>query len=563
MATIETLNYKYFSGRRFSSEQLAQIQDTVQTFKNLSRYELALTLCEHFNWINPAGKLKVNSCLDMPEKLERLGIVTLPAKKARKRAIGRVPSFEEVPDTSLIDETLDSIGPIRVKALSTKEEWARFKAYVQSYHYLGYKRPVGSYIAYLIIAEKTGRELGCLLFSASAAWALEARDKWIGWEKKHRRKLLHLVISNDRFLIFPWVKVLNLASHVLSLAAKQIGDDWSKVYGYRPVLVETFVDKSKYSGTCYRAANFEYLGQTKGRGCFDPKHENRESIKEIFVLPLSADWQERLTNSQRSWSLKKKYRNDVQQSNKRSVDEGFIVLWEKVAKMIRAIADEYDEKWQVRKRVINSMLIVLLVFRLVCSKNAQGYGTTIDELWDSCRRLNLKLPQEGSIAPSSFCAARQKLDEAVFKEINQKIIDAYTTKHQEESYRWSGHRIFAVDGSKVNLPRSLMAKGYRLPSDNSHYPQGLLSCLYQVKSQMPFDFDLAAHGNERTLALQHLKRLQQDDVVVYDRGYFSYVMLYQHLDMKIHALFRLQESSFTVRASCVVRFADMKLRGLD
>jgi len=192
------------------------------------------------------------------------------------------------------------------------------------------------------------------------------------------------------------------------------------------------------------------------------------------------------------------------------------------------------------------MLIILLIFRLVCSKNSQSYGTTIDELWDSCDRLGLPLPQKSSIAPSSFCAARKKLDETAFKQINQRIIATYAQQYQNNSYRWLGHRIFAVDGSRVNLPRSLLSFGYKLPSDNAYYPQGLLSCLYQLKSQMPFDFDLVSHANERFCAQRHLKMLEKNDVVVYDRGYFSYVMLHQHLKSKIHAVFRLQESSFTV-----------------
>jgi len=237
---------------------------------------------------------------------------------------------------------------------------------------------------------------------------------------------------------------------------------------------------------------------------------------------------------------------DIQSSHTRSVDDAFVALWEKVAKVISDVAEEYDEKWQVRKRLINSMLIILLVFRLVCSKNTQSYGTTIDELWDSCRRMNLPLPQKSTIAPSSFCAARKKLDEIVFKCINQKIIETHAAQSHDLSYRWLGHRIFAVDGSKNNLPRSFVKYGYKLPSDKSNYPQGLLSCLYQVKSQIPFDFDLVSHHNERTCAEQHLKVLEKDDVVVYDRGYFSYLMLLHHVESKIHAVFRLQASSSNV-----------------
>jgi len=547
MATIETLSSTTFSGRRFTRKQLCEVLETVETFKNLSRKELTLTICEHLDWKNPAGKLKLHSCADMLTRLEAEGIFTLPAKKEQKSYSRSVQVFEEPPDMSPISETLDTLGPITLQLVTSKEDRALWKTYIQTYHYLGYKHSVGSSLGYFIVSESTQKKIGCLLFSASAAWALAPRDEWIGWEKKHRQKLLHLIISNNRFLIFPWINVPNLASHVLSLAVKQIGDDWLEAHKYRPVLIETFVDKTKYSGACYKAANWQYLGETKGRGRFHSKQEDKiVSIKDIFVYPLEADWQNTLTNCHQRKTLKKKYRNDLQSSHTLSVDDTFVALWEKVAKVINDVAEAYDEKWRVRKRLINSMMIILLVFRLVSSKNTQSYGTTIDELWDSCRKLNLPLPQKSTIAPSSFCTARKKLDEDVFKSINQKIIDTYAEQGRDESYKWLGHRVFAVDGSKVNLPRSLTSCGYKLPSDNANYPQGLLSCLYQVKSQIPFDFDLVSHANERTCAEKHLQALEKNDVVVYDRGYFSYLMLHHHLKSKIHAVFRLQKSSYNV-----------------
>ena len=228
------------------------------------------------------------------------------------------------------------------------------------------------------------------------------------------------------------------------------------------------------------------------------------------------------------------------------MDESFAVLWEKVAQIINDVAEQYDKKWRVRQRLINSMLIILLGFRLVCSKNSQSYGTTIDELWDSCHKLNLPLPQKGSIASSSFCAARKKLDETVFRDINRKIIQTYSDEAKNESHQWHGHRIFAVDGSRINLPRGLLNSGYKLMSNDTHYPQGLLSCLYQVKSQIPFDFTLVPHINERACAEQHLQVLEKDDIVVYDRGYYSYLLLHHHFERGIHPVFRLQKNSSAV-----------------
>jgi hypothetical protein len=544
MTDIETLPSTTISGRRFTRKQLDQVQEVVRMFPNLSRKELALTICEQLNWKNPAGKLKGLSGLTLLEHLEESGIITLPEKRITQKPVRRALAFEEPPDQSPIEASLDDVGPITLQRVESTADYQSFKAYIQTYHYLGFKHTIGTYIAYFVVSETSHRKLGCLLFSASAAWALASRDQWIGWEKKHKQKLLHLIISNDRYLIFPWVHVPNLASHVLSLAPKQIVNDWVEKHGYRPVLIETFVDTTQYTGTTYRSANWIYLGQTQDSVFGNQKL--KKTVKEIFAYPLTADWRNTLTNCHRAASLKKKYRNDVQSSHNRLVDESFVALWEKVAKVIYDLAAHYDKKWQVRQRIINSQLIILFVFRLVCSKNSQSYGSTIDELWDSCHRLNLPLPQKGSVAPSSLCTARRKLDENVFKEINQKIIETYSDWAENESYKWLGHRIFAVDGSWVNLPRGLMKHGYKRLSESAYYPQGKLSCLYQLKSQLPYDFDLVSHLNERTCAKRHLQILKNNDVVVYDKGYYSYLMLHQHFESKIHAIFRLQKSNSRV-----------------
>jgi len=545
MKSVDTLPGTTFSGRRFTRKQLARVQETVGRFPKLSRNELAGTLCEHLGWTTPSGKYKIESCLTLLEALEAHGVVTLPAKRARRTPVRRVPTFKEAPSDPPIDAALSTVAPIRLERVGSggadREAW---KAYLQTYHYLGYRQPVGSHLGYFVVSEPRQQWLGCLLFSASSAWALAPRDKWIGWGDKHRKKLLHLVLSNNRFLIFPWVQVPNLASQTLSLATKQVGNDWVEVYGYRPALVETFVDPTHFTGSCYRAANWHFLGQTQGRGRLAPDHECRKSKKDIYVYPLHSDWQQRLTTPACAVELKKRYRNDLQASRTPAIDDAFVSLWEEVVHILHDVAAEYDQKWRVRQRVINSLMLMLLIFRLVSSKNTQSYGTTIDDLWDSCGKLKLSLPQKASIAPSSFCAARKKLDEEIFKSANRRILSAYAG--DTSRYTWLGHRLFAVDGSKINLPRPLRDFGYSTPGDNAHYPQGLLSCLYQLKSQLPFDFDLVSHANERRCAMDHLEVLEKDDVVVYDRGYFSYPMLHRHCETGIHAIFRLQKTSSSV-----------------
>ena len=137
-----------------------------------------------------------------------------------------------------------------------------------------------------------------------------------------------MILSNDRFLLFPWVTVPNLASHALALATTHIADDWGCRHGYRPVLLETFVDPTRYSGTCYQAANWEYLGQTQGRGRNNPRHECRETKKAIYVYPLRRDWRPCLTQGHRTADRKKRYRNDLASRHTRSVGDAFLAVWE-------------------------------------------------------------------------------------------------------------------------------------------------------------------------------------------------------------------------------------------
>ena len=198
MNSVETLLKTTFSGRRFTRKQLTRVRELVQEFPNLSRTELAHTVCELLKWKTPNGKNKVESCLTLLEKLEAEGVVRLPAKPVRRPR--SKSSVVAAPPEAPIAANLDSLMPIRLEAVSSggpdREQW---KAYLQTFHYLGYRQPVGPHRGYFIVSEPLQRRLGCFLFSASAAWALAPRDRWIGWDARHRTKLLPLVLSNDRF----------------------------------------------------------------------------------------------------------------------------------------------------------------------------------------------------------------------------------------------------------------------------------------------------------------------------------------------------------------------------
>lgn len=533
---IENLNTTTFYGRRFTRKQIEDIQTMVNRFPNLSLRELAHSVCECFNWLTPNGKNKIQTCLGALAEMEKLGLFTLPAKVKSKvrqgsKKIKLTPNTEpQLPVSGNLSELL----PLMLQKATKKEEIALWNEFIERYHYLGYKRPMGPHFRYFII-DKTGRKLGCLLFSF-ATRTLPARDEWIGWSKSQQERNLSLVINNNRFLIFPWVNVSCLASKALSIVLKQLAQDWDNTHGYRPVLVETFVDPARYKGTCYQAANWKLIGKSKGLK--STKGTPGKSSKDIYVFALTKNFKQQLLMKQ---TMKKSQHKTQSKPNTRltsPLDESFVVLWTRIVTLVSQVATDFDKKWQKRKRVLNTMILILFIFRLVFSKNSQGYGLTITELWDYCHLSNIQLPQAKPVAPSAFCNAREKLDELIFKELNAKIIKAY--EHELALQYWKNHRLFAIDGTRVNLPKQLNKAGYSIQS-GCYYPQGLASCLYLLKSNIPVDFDLASHNDERKLALTHFGALKQNDVVVYDRGYFSYIMLYKHIQHGVHGVFRLKK----------------------
>ena len=195
--------------------------------------------------------------------MEQIGLIELPAKRQQKKSTQKPISWTERTERQArIAGSLDQLTPIQVHAVTGKEEIALWNEFIDRYHYLGYKRPMGVHLRYFIVS-KEHRLLGCLSFSFALS-SLACRDRWIGWTVKARTRRLHLVLNNNRFLIFPWVEVKYLASKVLSTVSRQIAEDWQAHHGYRPVLLETFVDPARFKGTSYRAANWQAIGRTAG-----------------------------------------------------------------------------------------------------------------------------------------------------------------------------------------------------------------------------------------------------------------------------------------------------------
>jgi hypothetical protein len=274
-----------YSGRQLTQADIEAIRWVRSTYPSLTRNELAGTVCEIIDWVTPSGRAKIPQCLVCLSDLEAAGLIDLPELRVQK-----LPPRRTV--TAIIEVERPEITACEGIGLSVAEPGdghRKWRGYVDAYHPLGYRQAFGSRLSYFITSNQG--ILGCIQFSASA-WALESRDKWIGWTTEDRKQRLHLIINNSRFLILPNVHVKNLASRALSRARRQVQLDWPDRFGYSPVLLETFVDSSMYRGTIYKASGWTLLGQSKGRGRMDRAHKNAATAKDIYVYPMCKDFAE-------------------------------------------------------------------------------------------------------------------------------------------------------------------------------------------------------------------------------------------------------------------------------
>lgn len=216
----------------------------------------------------------------------------------------------------------------------------------------------------------------------------------------------------------------------------------------------------------------------------------------------------------------------------------FMNMWDQFRTIIEEESRNFDRKWILRKRRIDTNFLVLFIFQLVLSKNKQGYGTTLSLLWKNCSEADIPLPSLTPLAASSVCEARQKLSDKIFVNIQNKIIKCWEENY-DQHFLWLGHRIFTVDGSKFNLPRELTEVGYDTPSDNAYYPQGLLSCLYRAGCALPYAWDFASHANERASCSKLLENLGREEILILDRGYYSFELLSECKARGIIPVFRL------------------------
>jgi hypothetical protein len=282
-------------GRSLSQEDITQIREWIRTNPSWHRTRLSRELCQQWGWFNHKGQAKDMACRTLLLKLEALGYLTLPKRQGVSPNAYRNRAIQDVfHDTTPIEGSLRELTPLSIEVVKDKGSLSLFGFLLSRYHYLGYGGSVGENMKYLVL-DCRGRPLSCVLFG-SAAWKVGCRDRYIGWDRAQRPKRLHLVTNNMRFLVLPWVRIPHLASHVLGRVVGRIGEDWKKIYGHEVVLLETFVDVSRFRGTCYRAANWLLVGRTKGRSRNDRYNTIRVPQKDVYVYPLSSGFREILAH---------------------------------------------------------------------------------------------------------------------------------------------------------------------------------------------------------------------------------------------------------------------------
>ena len=275
-----------YCGRRFTSLELNAIRRLITDHPNATRAALSRLVCERLGWRRDNGRLKDMSCRVAMLRMHDDGLLQLPPPRNGNnngKPYRRRTQLAE-PEPLLQVSSRKELGTLQLQLVTQRHDSHRHNEYIDRYHYLGYQPLPGAQLRYFVWADQ--RIIALLSFGA-AAWTIKPRDRFIGWNANQRQKHLHLVVNNARFLILPWIRCKNLASSVLGMAARRLADDWEPRYGVRPVLLETFVERPRFHGTCYQAANWTYLGDTQGRGKFDVHNQSLLPKKAIWVHPLN------------------------------------------------------------------------------------------------------------------------------------------------------------------------------------------------------------------------------------------------------------------------------------
>ena len=284
------LEIKY-QGRVATLEEIEFIRRLIAENPDDTRRGISKGLCEAWNWVQPNGALRDMVCRGFLLRLHRAGYIKLPPRKFTPNnplANRQRPAKVEIDETPIC-RPLWQVNPIEIHQVRFTCFEGLFNSLIAHHHYLGYVHPVGEHLKYIVFTE--GRPIGCFSWS-SAARHIGCRDKFIGWSGGVRKKNLRLIAYNSRFLILNWVRIPYLASHLLGRIARVVSSDWERFYNHPIYFLETFVDTERFKGTCYKAANWIYLGNTTGRGKNDQSHKVNRSIKAVWGYPLSMDFRE-------------------------------------------------------------------------------------------------------------------------------------------------------------------------------------------------------------------------------------------------------------------------------
>jgi hypothetical protein len=282
---------KRYSGREFPPDEIARIRHLIESQPGITRQQLSYRVCEQFDWRKPDGSLKDMSARVALLRMHREGLIELPAPRHKVnpcRSFARRTSGAE--PGALLKVAVKALRDLRLEQVQRGSS-ALWNEYVDRYHYLGYKPLPGAQLRYFALA---GEQVVGLLGFGAAAWKSAPRDEWIGWSRVQRRCNLSGVVNNSRFLILPWIRVEHLASKLLAMSARTLPAHWQERYGYRPVLLETFVEVERFAGTCYRAANWRCLGHTQGRGKLGDHRLGQVAIKTVWTYPLVKDFRAQL-----------------------------------------------------------------------------------------------------------------------------------------------------------------------------------------------------------------------------------------------------------------------------
>lgn len=291
---MEPIIFRY-RARELTQQDIESIRTSIDLHYSRGRSYISRVLCRKWNWIQPNGKLKEYAARDLLLRLEENRLVELPPRlrpknNLKKKSFEQIPFFEKKPLNGQVNRYSD----LAIQPVETGDDYL-WSYLLHHYHYLGLPKLVGEHLRYLVYLDD--QVVACLAW-ASAAFKVKSRDDYIGWDPETRCRHLHFIANNARFLVLPWIRVKHLASKVLALALKRLHDDWQNAYHHPVYLAETFVDVSRFAGTCYKAANWQCVGYTKGSAKKGNAYQFHGQAKAVYIYPLDRNFKRRLNDDQ-------------------------------------------------------------------------------------------------------------------------------------------------------------------------------------------------------------------------------------------------------------------------